>query len=221
MDHVEGTCASENAQQQRIRSALCNGLIVVDANGNVTWMDDTTRRRINGGLRELALPIHRAGGEAVDCFMSTIDVMINGERTRLCVVQENTDSSEQERDLITAVQSVMADTSWFTRTVIEKLKALRQGTPADVDDISTLSDREREVLGLICEGKSDADMSETLHLSPNTVRNHIMALYRKIGVNRRTAAIIWARERGITCLDAVAPNKRRASRASHADHSGK
>jgi DNA-binding CsgD family transcriptional regulator len=222
MDHVESNRARENTQQQRIRSALRNGLIVVDVNGNVAWLDDTTRRRINGGLRELSLPIYRASDEAVDCFMSTLDVTINGERMRLCVVQEVAESSEPERDLIAAIHAVMADTSWFTRTVIEKVKALRQGAPAqNADDIGALSDREREVLGLICEGKSDADMSEILHLSPNTVRNHIMALYRKIGVNRRTAAIIWARERGITCLDAVAPTKRRASPTPHPDHSGK
>ena len=41
-------------------------------------------------------------------------------------------------------------------------------------------------------------MSESLKLSHNTIRNHLAPLYRKIGVNRRPAAIIWARERGIT-----------------------
>jgi ATP/maltotriose-dependent transcriptional regulator MalT len=61
-----------------------------------------------------------------------------------------------------------------------------------------LSDREREILGLICNGQSDADMGETLHLSKNTIRNHIASLYGKIGVNRRAAAVIWARERGFT-----------------------
>ena len=33
--------------------------------------------------------------------------------------------------------------------------------------------------------------------SANTVRNHVSRLYAKIGVNRRSAAVIWARERGI------------------------
>ncbi len=40
-------------------------------------------------------------------------------------------------------------------------------------------------------------------LSQNTVRNHIASLYRKIGVNRRGAAIIWARERGVTGCNAL------------------
>ena len=61
-----------------------------------------------------------------------------------------------------------------------------------------LAEREREVLGLICQGQSDPEMSVTLKLSRNTIRNHISSLYHKIGVNRRAAAIIWARDRGIT-----------------------
>jgi DNA-binding CsgD family transcriptional regulator len=61
---------------------------------------------------------------------------------------------------------------------------------------------ERDVLGLICQGQTDLDMSESLKLSHNTIRSPA-SLYRKIGVNRRAAAIIWARERGITGKDAI------------------
>jgi DNA-binding CsgD family transcriptional regulator len=105
----------------------------------------------------------------------------------------------------------MADTSWFTRTIIEKLKALRQSpkSVARSSDLDLLTDREREVLGLICEGRNDADMGRMLNLSQNTVRNHIASLYRKIGVNRRSAAIIWARERAITSHDAPGLTRRR------------
>jgi DNA-binding NarL/FixJ family response regulator len=103
---------------------------------------------------------------------------------------------------------VMADTSWFSRSVVEKLAALRQtshhGARADLGD---LTDREREVLGLICQGQSDLEMSDALKLSRNTIRNHVSSLYHKIGVNRRGAAIIWARERGITGKDAIKPAK--------------
>jgi DNA-binding CsgD family transcriptional regulator len=108
----------------------------------------------------------------------------------------------------------MADTSWFTRTIIEKLKALRQTTRPRprASDLDMLTDREREMLGLICEGRSDAQMGTMLNLSQNTVRNHIASLYRKIGVNRRSAAIIWARERAITAQDALGATRRRARR---------
>jgi len=41
-------------------------------------------------------------------------------------------------------------------------------------------------------------MSDRLNLSKHTIRNHIASLYGKIGVNRRAAAVIWARERGFS-----------------------
>jgi DNA-binding NarL/FixJ family response regulator len=117
-------------------------------------------------------------------------------------------------DLIAVIEGVVADsTSWFTRTIVEKLKAVSQPKPEGnthngAVQLDALSAREREVLGLICEGHSDVQMARLLGLSENTVRNHIAALYRKVGVNRRTAAVIWARERGITCRDDLQPTGR-------------
>lgn len=212
MDQLMDARVRENDRLDRIVSALRGGLILVDSNGQVAWIDDKARRRVNGGLQTLALPVQRAGKPSLDCFMLPVDVTINGERAILCAIQEIAEPRETERDLIAAIQAVMADTSWFTRTVIEKLKSLRQGnrSPETSDGIDALSDREREVLGLICEGISDAEISTMLRLSPNTVRNHIASLYRKIGVNRRSAAIIWARERGIVGRDVLAPRRRRS-----------
>ena len=103
----------------------------------------------------------------------------------------------------------MADTSWFSRSIVEKLAALRQTSRAASlsADLNDLTERERDILGLICEGQSDHEMSDTLRLSRNTIRNHLSSLYRKIGVNRRSAAIIWARERGVTGQDTLRSRK--------------
>jgi DNA-binding NarL/FixJ family response regulator len=125
-------------------------------------------------------------------------------------MQDITERKRSENELIVAIEAVMADTSWFSRSIVEKLAALRQTSravplEADLDELTL---REREVLGLICEGQSDSEMSETLGLSQNTIRNHVSALYRKIGVNRRSAAVIWARERGIIGKDALRRRKR-------------
>jgi DNA-binding NarL/FixJ family response regulator len=144
---------------------------------------------------------------AIDCFVTAVDLTINNEQSSVCVIQETRESG---RDLITAIESVLADTSSFTRTIIDKLRGLRQvAQPTGLSsDIGLLTDREREVLGLICEGKSDIEMSKELNLSQNTVRNHVASLYRKIGVNRRSAAIIWARERAITSDLALGRHRR-------------
>jgi hypothetical protein len=47
------------------------------------------------------------------------------------------------------------------------------------------------------------------------VRNHVASLYRKIGVNRRSAAIIWARERAITSYEFAASGARSRRRDRH------
>jgi DNA-binding CsgD family transcriptional regulator len=213
MDQLASTRLRANEQLEQVVSALDAGIIFVDADGQIVWMDERTRRRVNGDLKDLVLPMPGSDGRAVGCFVSTTNVAINGEPSIVCVLQESPDQKESGFDVVAAVEAVMADTSWLTRTIVEKLRALRHATwpstrPSELD---LLSDREREVLGLICEGRSDRDMSRVLNLSQNTVRNHIASLYRKIGVNRRSAAIIWARERAITSQEALGLRGRKRS----------
>ena len=100
----------------------------------------------------------------------------------------------------------MKDASWFSRALVEKLANLRTPTasPGRTKEVAELTPREKQVLGLVCRGDEDADIAAALTMSRNTVRNHIARIYAKIGVNRRGAAIVWARERGLGAGDAVA-----------------
>ncbi len=59
-----------------------------------------------------------------------------------------------------------------------------------------LSARERQVLGLIAEGLSNAGIAERLQISEKTVRNHASNLFDKLGVWSRAQAIVFARDRG-------------------------
>lgn len=61
-----------------------------------------------------------------------------------------------------------------------------------------LSDRESEVLALITQGKSNADVAKLTYLSPNTVKSYIRTIYRKIGVDSRTQAVLWGVDHGFT-----------------------
>jgi DNA-binding CsgD family transcriptional regulator len=198
MDLNARDVAWENEPQEEIASALSSGVIFVDSGGQIVWVDGRTRDRLNGDLKDLVFPIRKADAPAVDCFVSAVPITINGERSVVCVIQE---IKVADHDLISAIESVVADTSSFTRTIVDRLRSLRHAAKPNAPslDLESFTQREREVLGLICEGYSDVAMSRQLKLSENTVRNHIASLYRKIGVNRRSAAIIWARERAITC----------------------
>jgi DNA-binding CsgD family transcriptional regulator len=206
MDQVTKDFVHDDEELKPIASALADGAILVDGTGQIVWIDENLRRRLNGGLQSLALPIRRSERPAIDCFVTTAEVMIDGTPSAVCVIQQTGDQKEPWQ-FIAAIEAVMADSSWLTRIIVEKFNALRQGAraPAQPSDLDILTGREREVLWLICEGRGDSEMSAMLHLSQNTVRNHIASLYRKIGVNRRSAAVIWARERAVTSHDALNP----------------
>jgi DNA-binding NarL/FixJ family response regulator len=61
-----------------------------------------------------------------------------------------------------------------------------------------LSDREAEILALITQGKSNADVARLTYLSPNTVKSYIRTIYRKIGAESRTRAVLWGVDHGFT-----------------------
>lgn len=57
-----------------------------------------------------------------------------------------------------------------------------------------LTNREREVLQLMCTGKSNADIAALLGIELGTVKSHTVNIYNKLGVNSRVEAVIWALE---------------------------
>jgi DNA-binding NarL/FixJ family response regulator len=59
-----------------------------------------------------------------------------------------------------------------------------------------LSARESEVIALIAQGLSNQEIADRAYLSINSVKTYIRSAYRKIGVERRTQAVLWATENG-------------------------
>jgi DNA-binding NarL/FixJ family response regulator len=59
-----------------------------------------------------------------------------------------------------------------------------------------LTDRESEILALITQGKSNAEVAALTFLSPNTVKSYIRTVYRKIDVASRTQAVLWGIDHG-------------------------
>ncbi|SEP38538.1 PAS domain S-box-containing protein [Methylobacterium sp. UNC300MFChir4.1] len=141
--------------------------------------------------------LRHESGANLDCLVSAERITINDADFLLLVLQDITERKHSERELFDAIETVMADTSWFSRGLIEKLANLRRPGREDGDaGAPNLTVRERQILNLICSGLSDDAIARKLGLSRNTVRNHGAALYRKLGVHRRTEAVVWGRENG-------------------------
>jgi len=64
-------------------------------------------------------------------------------------------------------------------------------------DLATLTVREREILDLVAGGSSNHDIAAKLFISEKTVRNHLTAIFDKLGVSSRSQAIVFARDRGM------------------------
>jgi DNA-binding NarL/FixJ family response regulator len=59
-----------------------------------------------------------------------------------------------------------------------------------------ISDRESEMLALITQGLSNAEIAVLTHLSQNTIKTHIRSAYRRIGVTNRVEAVLWGVQNG-------------------------
>lgn len=64
-------------------------------------------------------------------------------------------------------------------------------------EMEELTPREREVLALVAEGATNAQIAERLFISVNTVTRHLTHIYRKTGTRRRAEATRYAMERGL------------------------
>ncbi|HEY0689059.1 MAG TPA: response regulator transcription factor [Kribbella sp.] len=100
-------------------------------------------------------------------------------------------------DLIGAVRRLAVGESLLdpamTTAVLERLR-----NPAEDDDdprYQSLTEQERKILELIAEGKTNRQIAQTMFLAEKTVKNYVSGLLRKLDVERRTEAAVYAVER--------------------------
>lgn len=96
-------------------------------------------------------------------------------------------------ELFRGIRAAAAGESPLTPKVARTVIGERgRGSPGE-----TLTEREREVLGLVGSGLANKQIARRLEISEKTVKAHLTSVYRQIGVATRTEAALWARDHGL------------------------
>jgi DNA-binding NarL/FixJ family response regulator len=102
---------------------------------------------------------------------------------------------ERLSTLVEAVRTVARGETWLSPRVATKVSNRAIGKESAEADIP-LTDREREVLELMAQGKENAEIADALVIAERTVKFHVGNIYAKLGVTSRTAAVVEAIRRG-------------------------
>lgn len=96
------------------------------------------------------------------------------------------DSPSEE--LANSIRSVMAGRRIYASELVDEAYGAGQGNP--------LTEREKEVLGLVADGKNTKEIADELFITTGTVRNYISVILDKLGVSNRIEAITRFKEKG-------------------------
>ncbi|ADP82285.1 response regulator transcription factor [Pseudofrankia inefficax] len=104
-------------------------------------------------------------------------------------------------DLLAAARVVAAGGAWFDPAVAPRMMRAYRGAVAsrrrEAARLDLLTAREHDVLRLLARGQVNAEIAQALRVSPGTVKSHIGAIFEKLGVRDRAAAIVFAFDHGI------------------------
>jgi DNA-binding NarL/FixJ family response regulator len=99
-------------------------------------------------------------------------------------------------ELLATLRAVAAGSAVFGEAIARRMIRLFQGLPS-TPVFPELTDREREVLTLIAQGRNNTEIARALSVSLKTVQNHVSNICSKLRLVDRTEAVIRAREAGL------------------------
>ena len=102
-------------------------------------------------------------------------------------------------EILRGIQTVSAGGVVFGAAIAQRMMRYFAGIkPVEPSNLfPELTDREREILGLIAQGRNNAEIAQRLTLSGKTIRNHITNIFSKLQVADRSQAIVRARDAGL------------------------
>jgi DNA-binding NarL/FixJ family response regulator len=99
-------------------------------------------------------------------------------------------------ELLRTIHAVAGGEALFGPAIAQRITRFFSGLPRGQRPFPELTERERDVLALIAEGKSNAEIADRLVISPKTVSNHISNIFGKLQVADRAQVIVKARQAG-------------------------
>lgn len=136
---------------------------------------------------------------ATDCQpQQALDLLTSGAIGYLC---KNATTEELAIAIRHASRKEMVLDPAVAREVVKRLThagsrpALRDASPEDI-----LTEREREILNLLCQGITDREIAHRLCISIRTVNGHLRHIYAKLGVHSRSETMHLALEKGWVSL---------------------
>lgn len=129
-------------------------------------------------VKVLILTVHNE----VEYLLKAVDIGIDGYLLK--------DSSYDE--LKEAIDVVISGNTYIQPSLLPALNESMEDYALDKEKIECLTKRELDVLRLISEGCSNKKISDELSISERTVKNHISHIFRKIDVQDRTQAAVFA-----------------------------
>jgi DNA-binding NarL/FixJ family response regulator len=105
-----------------------------------------------------------------------------------------------EEDLLAAIKTVAQGRPFFSRAITESLledyvRVLKQQGLSDTYDLLTA--REREVLQLLAEGKTNKEAATLLEISPYTIESHRTNLMQKLNIHNTAEIVLYAVRKGL------------------------
>lgn len=143
-------------------------------------------RRINAAVPEVAVLVLTM----YDDDATVLTAMRAGARGYLL-------KGAEQDEIVAAIRAVAAGQVIYGPGVAARMLSLFAAPPASTVPFPELTEREREILTLLASGLRNAAIARQLFLSPKTVSNNLTAIFAKLRVADRSAAIIRARDEGL------------------------
>jgi DNA-binding NarL/FixJ family response regulator len=102
--------------------------------------------------------------------------------------------------LVDGIRAVHSGSSLLAPSITRRMIETHLVRPAVAPPPDSLTPREREILGLLGRGLSNAEIAEALVVSETTVKTHVGRVLMKLGLRDRVQAVIFAYESGVVTI---------------------